>query len=102
MLRNKITSTENYCVSDFVADDYHTDKYRENNSVLKINFLLEEELQFLYLRIAGLKEIEGKSICDYHYEVYQFLFISCDPWNGYAKKISHHLKIIGLKFSEKV
>ena len=88
-----------------MSDDCRTDKYRANKSMHKIHSLLE--LQFLYLRIAGLKEIEGKSICYYHYKRYISFYSSaeykcCDPWNGHAKIISLNLKIIDLKFSEKV
>ena len=79
-----MANTENCCVSGFVADDCHTDKYQANKSMYKINSLLEEALQFLYLRIAGLKEVEGKSICDYRYKRYISFYLSseykcCDP-----------------------
>ena len=92
MLRNKMANTENCCVSGFLADDCHTDAYRANKSMHKINSLLEEELQFLYLRKAGLKEIKGKSICEYHYKRYISFYSSaefkcCHPWNGHAKEI---------------
>ena len=98
-----MANIQNCCVSGFVADDCHTHKYRSNKSMQKINSLLEE-LQFLYLRIAGLKEIEGnegKPICDYHYRRYIRFYSSaeykcCDPWNGHAKKISLNLIIIDL------
>ena len=102
-----MANTENCCVSGFMGDDCHSDKYRANKSMHKINSLLKEEVQLLYLRIAGLKEIEGKSICDNHYKKCNSFYSSagykyCDPWNGHAKIISVNLKIIDLKFSEKV
>lgn len=95
------------CIADFVDDKCHLESLRAKKTLYKINTISAENLEILKLRVTGLKEIEDKSICDYHYKRYISFYSSkeykcCDPYSKHNKSVQSSLTDITLEFSKKV
>lgn len=58
------------CVADVLNDkSCHSERFSTKKFNVKISSL-QEDINLLYLRLPGLKNIEHKSICHHHYNFY--------------------------------
>lgn len=102
-----MSNADSCCISEFVVDKCHSDGFRADKILHKINTIAKENLELLNLRVTGLKNIENESICDYHFKRYVSFYSSkewkcCDPYSQHVKPINSSLMIITLEFSKKI
>lgn len=94
------------CVGNFLNDNscnlttFSTSKVHHN-----ISDFSKDDLEILYLRLPGIKNIQNKSVCDHHYNYYYNYYTTfqkkcCDPLQTHKKNITKNLIIISLEFCQ--